>query len=148
MSYLKIPQQDQAGCSVGKSLISGLKENHGWGDLNPDCEAQLEEALAKSFNCGVEWQVCQTPGRVANIEMIPGKYYFISFGDQTQLVVRFRENQVTTYNFYDCLHYWNRHESYRNNNAYCVHSGIIELRPATLPEKNALINKEIEHGDI
>ncbi len=143
--------QDQAGCNVGKSLISALKEKHSW-NMDSHSEAELEEALSKAFNCGVDWQIGQ-PGsmkceHIPDIKMIPGKYYFIAFGTQTQLVVRFREEQCTTYNFYDCLHYWNRHESYRGDASYCVKSGITELRPATLPEKNSLINKEIEHDAI
>lgn len=84
------------------------------------------------------------------IKMEQGKIYFISFGSQTQLVVRFKEDDGIRYLFYDHIHYWNSFETFhkRENLNFCVLHGIEELRPATLPEKHALIKFEIEHNCI
>ena len=78
-------------------------------------------------------------------ELIPGKIYFISYGKQTQLVVRFKETKTCEHHFFDHLHYWNGSEHFHKN-GYGVKNGIEEIRPATLPEKHLLIRFEIE-GD-
>ncbi len=36
-----------------------------------------------------------------------GKIYFVSYGTQTQLVGRFKEESTCDLYFYDYLHYWN-----------------------------------------
>ncbi len=79
-----------------------------------------------------------------------GKIYFISFGINTQLVVRYKETETCHYKFFDHLHYWNGFEKFhsREGTNYCVTNGIEELRPATLPEKHALIKFELEHNCI
>ena len=79
-----------------------------------------------------------------------GKIYFISFGEQTQLIVRFKEVDACHINFFDSLHYWNSFETFykRSEANYCVKNGIEEIRPATLPEKHALLKFEIEHNCI
>lgn len=81
--------------------------------------------------------------------MEQGKIYFISFGSQTQLVARYKDDDACNYNFFDYIHYWNSFETFRHGKGmYCVQNGIEELRPATLPEKHALIKFEIEHNCI
>ena len=41
------------------------------------------------------------------IQMEVGKIYFISFGVSTQLVVKYKGEDVCNYLFFDYLHYWN-----------------------------------------
>jgi hypothetical protein len=83
-------------------------------------------------------------------ELEQGKIYFISFGESTQLVVRFKELECTRILFYDHIHYWNSFETFnhRTGNNYCVTSGIEELRQANLPEKHSLIKFELENNCI
>jgi|GEM_PF-2627136 len=83
-------------------------------------------------------------------ELEQGKIYFISFGSQTQLVVRFKELETTQLIFFDSLHYWNSFENFysRSDRNYCILSGIEELREATLPEKHALLKFELENNCI
>ena len=82
--------------------------------------------------------------------MEPGKIYFISFGSSTQLVIRYKGDDICNYTFYDHLHYWNSFETFHNREQvnYCVKGGIEEIRPATLPEKHALIKFELEFNCI
>ena len=84
------------------------------------------------------------------IEMEQGKIYFISFGSSTQLVVRYKSDDVCNYIFYDHLHYWNSFETFHKREGvnYCVKNGIEEMREATLPEKHALIKFELEYNCI
>ena len=84
------------------------------------------------------------------LKMEQGKIYFISFGSQTQLVVRFKAEETSNYTFYDHLHYWNSFETFhaKDHYNYCVKTGIEEIRPATLPEKHALLKFEIEKNCI
>jgi hypothetical protein len=84
------------------------------------------------------------------IEMEVGKIYFISFGESTQLIVRYKGDDACNYNFFDHLHYWNGSENFYGleHRNYCVKHGIEEMRRASLPEKHALINKELEHDCI
>ena len=87
---------------------------------------------------------------MALTEMEQGKIYFISFGSQTQLVVRYKNSDACNHYFYDEIHYWNSFETFHKRDAqcYCVKNGIEEIRPATLPEKHALLKFEIEHNCI
>ena len=82
------------------------------------------------------------------IQMEVGKIYFISFGVSTQLVVKYKDEDVCNYLFFDYLHYWNSFETFYNGNHrnFCVKGGIEEIREATLPEKHALIKFELEHN--
>lgn len=82
--------------------------------------------------------------------MEQGKIYFISFGSSTQIVVRYKDEDVCNYNFYDHLHYWNSYETFHKKPQanYCTKSGIEEMREATLPEKHALIKFELEQKCI
>ena len=79
-----------------------------------------------------------------------GKIYFISFGSQTQLVVRYKNDDSCKYYFFDMIHYWNSFETFRSqeNACFCVKNGIEEIREATLPEKHALIKFELENNCI
>ena len=83
-------------------------------------------------------------------QMVIGKIHFISFGEQTQLVVRFKEIDMCNIKFFDSIHYWNSFETFHKNQSrnYCVKNGITEIRPATLPEKHALLKFEIENNCI
>lgn len=85
------------------------------------------------------------------IKMEIGKIYFISFGSSTQLVARYKADDACNYLFFDTIHYWNSYETYHRNGSaanYCVKNGIEEIRPATLPEKHALLRFEIENNCI
>lgn len=63
-----------------------------------------------------------------NQEMEMGKIYFISFGANTQLVVRYKCSDTTNHHFFDSIHYWNGFETYRKSICqqanYCLKSGI------------------------
>ncbi len=82
--------------------------------------------------------------------MEQGKIYFISYGSNTQLVIRFKDENSVQYNYYDGLHYWNGSETFhrRAQINYCVKSNIVELRAATKPEKHALLRFELEYDCI
>lgn len=84
------------------------------------------------------------------LKLQQGKIYFISFGPNTQLVVRYKESDACNHKFYDHLHYWNGSETFHHGHSrnYCVQSGIQELREATLPEKHTLIRFELENNCI
>lgn len=79
-----------------------------------------------------------------------GKIYFISFGSQTQLVVRYKGSDACNHLFFDHLHYWNSYETFhkRDQQNYCVKNGIEEIREATLPEKHTLLKFELENNCI
>lgn len=77
------------------------------------------------------------------IEMVPGQIYFISFGGNTQLVVRYKGEDSMQYNFFSCVHYWNGSERFDHSN-YCVKSGITEIRSATKPEQYTLFRYEVK----
>jgi hypothetical protein len=87
---------------------------------------------------------------VAIVKMEVGKIYFISFGQSTQIVVRYKGDDGPRHMFFDHLHYWNSFETFHNRDGtnYCVKAGIEELREATLPEKHALIKFELENNCI
>lgn len=78
------------------------------------------------------------------------KIYFIQYSRNVQLVIRFREEQICNYIFFDHLHYWNGFETFHGSEQsnHCVKSGIEEIREATLPEKHLLLRHEIEHNLI
>lgn len=84
------------------------------------------------------------------LNLVQGKIYFISFGPNTQLLVRWKYTDACNHVFYDHLHYWNSFETFhgREKTNYCVKSGIVEIREATLPEKHALIRFELENNCI
>ena len=81
------------------------------------------------------------------IEMEIGKIYFLDYGGTT-IIGRFLKNETTNYVFFDYLHYWSGYEGFKKNKPYCVHSGIVDIRPASDAEKMSLVRFEIEHNCI
>lgn len=82
------------------------------------------------------------------IEMQPGKIYYLSYGG-TEIVGRYKGDDVCNYFFYDYLHQWAGFETFRHGDSlYCVKSGLVEIREATQTEKQALIRKSIECNSI
>lgn len=74
-----------------------------------------------------------------------GRIYFIAYGENTQVLGRFKEHQTTNLIFFDHLHYWNGSESFYNG-GYSVKSGITELRRATKPEIHTIVRHEIDNN--
>lgn len=105
----------------------------------------LEDILPKK-----KLKQIKMPEIIKTEDLIPGKIYFIKFSENTQLIGRFKEHDTCHLQFFDLLHYWNSFENfwYGKENIYCVKSGIEELRPATIPEKHALIKFELENDCI
>jgi len=86
-----------------------------------------------------------------NKEQIPleqGKIYYLDYGSNVQVVGRYKESDACNHIFYDLLHYWNGHETFRAKTDYCVKTGIVNIRRATKPEIHALLRHEIENGCI
>lgn len=79
-----------------------------------------------------------------------GKIYFIRFSDYSQLVVRYKDEDASTFIFYDYVHYFNEMIKFEKDKKYCYSTkrNIIEIRPATLPEKHVLIRFEIENTKL
>lgn len=79
-----------------------------------------------------------------------GKIYFISFSDYSQLVVRYKDEDASTFIFYDYVHCFNEMAIYSKDpkDCYSTKRNIIEIRPATLPEKHILIRFEIENTKL
>ena len=81
-------------------------------------------------------------------EMENGKIYFVSYGGNTQLIIRFKYDDFTQFYYYDALHYWNGFQTFYKNKGYGVHSGITEIRAASKCEKHTLCKFEIEEECI
>lgn len=77
-----------------------------------------------------------------------GKIYYLDYGNNTQIVGRFKESDVCEHRFYDLLHYWNGFESFRCNTQPCVKNGIENFRRATKAEIHTLVRFEIENNCI
>ena len=77
-----------------------------------------------------------------------GKIYYISYGGNTEIIGRFKEDDTTQYIFFDMLHYWNGFEKFQMRLAYCVHSGIETIRRATQSEIMNLVRFEIDNDCI
>lgn len=77
-----------------------------------------------------------------------GKIYYLDYGNNTQIVGRYKESDTTKHLFYDLLHYWNGSETFRYHNECCVKNGIENIRRASQAEKHRLIKFEIEHECI
>ena len=77
-----------------------------------------------------------------------GKIYYLDYGNNTQIIGRYKDTDVCQHNFYDLLHYWNGYESFRHTNQYCVTNGIETIRRASKSEIHNLVKHEIEHGCI
>jgi len=80
-------------------------------------------------------------------EMIPGKMYFVAYGSQPQLIVRFKSDETTQMNFFDHIQYWNGFEQFHKG-GYAVHSGITEIREANQAEKHLLFRNEIQNNCV
>ena len=85
---------------------------------------------------------------MANIELQEGKIYHIAYGEQVQLVARYKKEDACNYYLFDYLHYWQGYEKFYHNAAYCCQAGITEIREATQAEKMALVRFEIEKNCI
>jgi len=77
-----------------------------------------------------------------------GKIYYLDYGNNTQIIGRYKDTDACQHNFYDLLHYWNGYESFRHTNQYCVTNGIETIRRASKSEIHNLVKHEIEHGCI
>ena len=82
------------------------------------------------------------------ITMEQGKIYYLDYGNNTQIIGRFKDSETTKYNFYDLLHYWNGYESFKCGDQYCVKSGIETIRRASKSEIHNLVKHEIENDCI
>ena len=82
------------------------------------------------------------------VEMQQGKIYYLDYGGNTQIIGRFKNDETTRYVFFDLLHYWNGFESFRQNEPYCIHNGIENIRCASDSEKMNLVRFEIEYNCI
>lgn len=80
------------------------------------------------------------------IKMEPGKMYYIAFGPNTCLVVRFKEEDTMNYHFYSHLHYCNGFESFHIGGH--IVKNATEMRIASQPEKHALFKFEIENDCV
>ncbi len=80
-------------------------------------------------------------------ELIQGKIYYVDYGNNTQIVFRYKSMEGYNIDFFDCLHYWNGYERFCKN-TYCVTSGIEQLRRATKAEIHTLVRHEIENDCI
>jgi len=74
-----------------------------------------------------------------------GKIYYLDYGNNTQIIGRYKNSDVCKHFFYDFLHYWNGYETFRKGNQYCVKSGIENLRRASKSEIHNLVKFEIEN---
>ncbi len=116
---------------------------------------QLEERAAKgelligSKGCKGFDPIKGCPGHEhKKVIMEPGKIYYISFGG-TEIVGRYKGDDVCNYFFYDYLHQWAGRENYHHGKGtYTVKHGIEEIREATQTEKQALLRKSIEYNTI
>ena len=77
-----------------------------------------------------------------------GKIYYLDYGNNTQIIGRYKYTDNCQHNFYDLLHYFNGYESFRHTNQYCVTDGIETIRRASKSEIHNLVKHEIEHGCI
>ncbi len=77
-----------------------------------------------------------------------GKIYYLDYGNNTQIIGRYKGSDACQHFFYDLLHYWNGFESFRCGNEYCVKSGIENIRRASKSEIHSLIRHEIENDCI
>lgn len=81
--------------------------------------------------------------------MEPGKIYFISYGPNTSLVVRFKANDGPQYKLFDYLHYWQGYENFHSGcYCFCLTSGVEEIREATDAEKHNLLKHCIANKTI
>lgn len=82
------------------------------------------------------------------IELKQGFIYYLDYGNNTQIIGRYKDSDVCNHNFYDLIHYWNGFETFRGNNQYCVKSGIETIRRASKSEIHNIVKFEIENDCI
>lgn len=83
-------------------------------------------------------------------ELIPNKIYSVTWSGETQIVGRYkgvRQAATKEHTFYDCLHYWNAHETFHYEE-HVLLGCAEEIRNASLAEKRLLTEYEIEHDLI
>lgn len=83
-------------------------------------------------------------------ELQPNKIYSISYAGGTHIVGRYKgvkQKATEEHTFYDCLHYWYRHENFYQEKSILL-SEADEIRPASIAEKRLLTGYEIEHNLI
>lgn len=78
-------------------------------------------------------------------ELEQGKIYYLDYGNNKQIIGRYKNSDVCEHFFYDLLHYWNGYETFIKGNQYCVKSGIENLRRASKAEIHNLVKFEIEN---
>lgn len=82
-------------------------------------------------------------------DLIPNKIYSVTWGS-TQIVGRYKAvhcDATCQHTFYDCLHYWNSHESFYSNQTLYLNNAD-DIREASLDEKIKLVHYEIDNNLI
>lgn len=83
-------------------------------------------------------------------ELKPNRIYSVSYSGRTQIIGRYKGvkcGATKEHEFYDCLHYWNQHESFYREESILL-GPADEIREASLSEKHLLVGYEIEHNLI
>ena len=83
-------------------------------------------------------------------ELKANHIYSVRWSGGTQIVGRYKgvkESATSEHTFYDCLHYWNRHETFYREDSVLL-SNTEEIREASIAEKKLLTGYEIENGLI
>lgn len=81
-------------------------------------------------------------------ELEQGKIYYLDYGNNTQIVGRYKESDEENHFFYDHIYIYSGIEHFMKITSHCVKAGIENIRIATKTEKNRLIYKEIENDCI
>lgn len=76
-----------------------------------------------------------------------GSIYYISYGENTQVVGRLFSIGFNTLIFNEHFHYWNGFEKFHKG-GHCMTGGIEEIRRANKPEKHSLLRAAIENNTI
>lgn len=84
----------------------------------------------------------------AELILEQGKIYYLDYGGNTQIVGRYKFSDACNHYFYDLLHYWNGHETFKYKSEYCVKTGIENIRRASKSEIHNLVNNEIQYDCI
>lgn len=78
------------------------------------------------------------------------KIYSVCWSGGTQIVGRYKgvlEEVTCQHTLYDCLHYWNGHQSFHHKETVYLNN-TDEIREASKAEKVLLVGYEIEHNLI
>lgn len=81
------------------------------------------------------------------VDMLIGKIYHISYGENTQVIGMVKSIETMKISFFNHLHYWNGYESFHQKGE-CVTSGIEEIREATKCEKHNYFKSALEKDAI